>query len=76
MKLTEYSCSREILNCMLYSQARVNELETSLETYRNRPSIDANPDSSRRRRQSLHDSKRIFADQKYETAGKYIKVYC
>ncbi|CAB3256739.1 unnamed protein product [Arctia plantaginis] len=48
-------------------QARVNELESSLEAYRNRPSIDAISDTSRRRRQSLHDSKRIFADEKYET---------
>ncbi|XP_047023734.1 kinesin-related protein 4-like isoform X1 [Helicoverpa zea] len=46
-------------------EARVIELETQLEA-KSRPSIDAIADSSRRRRQSLHDSKRLFGEDHHE----------
>ncbi|XP_022829644.1 kinesin-related protein 4 [Spodoptera litura] len=46
-------------------EARVSELEALLEA-KSRSSIDALTDSSRRRRQSLHDSKRLFDENKHE----------
>uniref|UniRef100_A0A2A4JU00 Kinesin motor domain-containing protein n=1 Tax=Heliothis virescens TaxID=7102 RepID=A0A2A4JU00_HELVI len=46
-------------------EARVIELEAQLEV-KPRPSIDAIADSSRRRRQSLHDSKRLFGEDNHE----------
>ncbi|XP_050561465.1 kinesin-related protein 4 [Spodoptera frugiperda] len=46
-------------------EARVMELEALLEV-KSRPSLDALTDSSRRRRQSLHDSKRLFDENKHE----------
>ncbi|XP_050362828.1 kinesin-related protein 4-like isoform X3 [Nymphalis io] len=42
-------------------EARISELETNFDT-RPRLSIDALADSTRRRRQSIHDSKRMFSD--------------
>ncbi|KAJ8724846.1 hypothetical protein PYW07_015804 [Mythimna separata] len=46
-------------------EVRVTELEELL-SGKSRPSIDALADLSRRRRQSLHDSKRLFGEDKLE----------
>lgn len=46
-------------------KAHITELETTLDGYRTRPPIDAMVESSRRRRQSLQDSKRISVGDKH-----------
>ncbi|KAH9636690.1 hypothetical protein HF086_003238 [Spodoptera exigua] len=52
----------------------IEQLKKEKETLESRPSIDALTDSARRRRQSLHDSKRLLSDNKHEFGDHYVET--